>query len=76
MTVEPARTPVTTPLEAIVATEVVALFQVPPPVVLASVVVVLSQIVVDPVMAVVTDGELTVRDRLEETVPPQPPVMV
>jgi hypothetical protein len=76
MTDEPANTPVTTPPVEIVATDSVPLLHVPPDVAFASVVVPFSQIVVEPVIDVVTDNGLTVSDLLAVTVPPQPLVIV
>jgi hypothetical protein len=76
MTEEPASTPDTTPSEDMVATAGVALLQVPPEVAFVRVVVPFSQIVVEPVIDVVTDNGLTVSDLLAVTVPPQPPVIV
>ena len=76
MTDEPANTPVTTPPVEIVATDSVPLLHVPPDVAFASVVVPFSQIVVEPVIDVVTDNGLTVSDLLTVTVPPQPMVVV
>ena len=69
--------PVTTPVVAsIVATLVVALLQLPPLVVLASVVVNPLHNTVVPVIAVETASALTVNDFWAVTVPPQPPVTV